>query len=361
MMTGMGKGLPPRVFEKHGRYYHVRADGQRRIWTPLTRVRDGMPALYRSLAEIENRAVVDDRMTSVIQRWMTDVMPRHSQKTQVDDTARCLVISAAFADFRADQVQASDASEFLRQYRDRPRTHNAYRAMLRELLRYSIELGYRQDQPMEHVRTLPTPARTRYITDCELRRIRRAACIGDDGRRTRSGTVVASLIEVAYLTGQRIGDLLALRWSPDPGDPDAPHVAADGLRFRPAKTRRATGAAVLIEWTPRLREVIERLRRGQAERLLKKRADQRKVSGYVFTTQDGGALTYSGASTAWKRAVKRAGVKDVHFHDLRAKALTDKDALHGRHAANVMGTHSTEAQTADYIRHRTTRRTAATR
>lgn len=31
MLTSMGRNLPPRVFIKSGRYYHVRADGKRRI------------------------------------------------------------------------------------------------------------------------------------------------------------------------------------------------------------------------------------------------------------------------------------------------------------------------------------------
>lgn len=33
MLTSMGRNLPPRVFIKSGRYYHVRADGKRRIWS----------------------------------------------------------------------------------------------------------------------------------------------------------------------------------------------------------------------------------------------------------------------------------------------------------------------------------------
>lgn len=41
-------------------------------------------------------------------------------------------------------------------------------------------------------------------------------------------------------------------------------------------------------------------------------------------------------------------------------ALTHKDARDGRREANVMGTHTTEGQTADYIRHKTPRSTKAT-
>lgn len=178
---------------------------------------------------------------------------------------------------------------------------------------------------------------------------------------TRGGQMLAALIDLAYLTGQRIGDLLELRWEPDPDDADAPHVTDAGLTFRPSKTRGKTGASVLIEWSPSLREVVSRIRVIQAERLLVRRAGQRVESGYLITAQDGKPLSYWGAASAWKRALKRAGVKNAHFHDLRAKALTDVEERSGMQAARTMGTHSTEQQTADYIRSKQTRKTGATR
>lgn len=353
--------LPRSVYLKGAAYYHVRADGKRRIWTRLSAARDGLPAMYAALAQLLASGVPDDRMPALCAAWQRDVMPRHAASTQRDETAMCRVIADSFAEFRVGQVQASDIAEFLAAFRDRPRTHNGYRGMLRELLRYAVERGLRTDNPVQHIRTLPTPARTRYITDSELRRIKIGGIYGDDGRRTRSGLMLAALIDLCYLTGQRIGDVLELRWQRDPDDPDAPHVAAQGLRFRPAKTRGRTGAAVLIEWTPSLRATVERIRALHAARLLKRRAEQRHVSGRLITGQDGKPLSYWGASSAWRRAVKRAGVRDVHLHDVRAKALTDTEARGGMQAARVMGAHSTEQQTADYVRARGGRSVKATR
>lgn len=108
---------------------------------------------------------------------------------------------------------------------------------------------------------------------------------------------------------------------------------------------------MLIEWTPKLRQVVARLKE-------LKRAD---ITAYMVTTQTGQPFTYSGASTAWKRAVKRAGVRGVTFHDLKAKALTDVDGERGIGEAQKMGGHSTQSQTADYVRHKTARKTGATR
>lgn len=131
--------------------------------------------------------------------------------------------------------------------------------------------------------------------------------------------------------------------------------------FRRPKVRQTTGASVLIEWTPRLSAAIERLRGMRAARLLRQRADQRIVSEYLFTTQAGTELSYSGAASAWKRAVRRAGVAAVMFRDIRAKALTDKEQREGMQQARRMGAHSTETQTADYVRRKSTPTTKATR
>lgn len=353
--------LPRGVFPKGRWYYRVRAEGAKRVWIKLSLIADGLPALFEALAKLMGAEQLDDRMPALIAAWKREVMPRHAPKTRADESRMLDVIADSLVEFKAGELQAPDASEFLAAFRDKPRSFNAYRGLLRELMRFAIEKGHRRDNPLAAIRTMPTPARTRYITDSELRRIKVGGIYGDDGKRTRSGLMLAALIDVAYLTGQRIGDLLELRWKRDPADPDAPHVSDAGLRFRPAKTRGRTGAAVTIGWTPALREVVDRIRALQAERLLKKRADQRKVSGLLFTSQDGTGYTYWGASSAWRRAVRRAGVKDCHFHDLRAKALTDVESKAGMQAARRMGSHATEGQTADYVRARAGHKVGATR
>lgn len=132
--------------------------------------------------------------------------------------------------------------------------------------------------PVTDIPTMTLKARTRYITDSELRRIKVAANHGEDGLRTRCGLMLCALIDMAYLTGQRIGDLLALEWE---------QVKEDGILFVPTKTEKSTGAAVLIEWTPRLLNVVERLRVVRRER--------RGFVPQIFTTQAGAAYTLLGS------------------------------------------------------------------
>lgn len=354
--------LPPRVYARSGRYYFVAIDGKRRIWHGLTLVRDGLPALYAALSALLSRDVQRERMPSLIAAWQKEVGARHSDKTRATNDSRLKVIAQAFADFSAEQVQAPDVAEFLAPFKGMARTHNQYRSLLRELMRFAIEKGLRADQPVGGViRTVTEKPRTRYLTDSEVRRIKVGAIYGDDGRPTRSGRMVAALIDVAYLTGQDIGMLLDLRWARDPDEPGAPYVDDAGLFFRRSKVEATTGAAVLIEWTPRLQDAVDRLKAMRAARLLKERAQQRIVCGWVFTTQSGTPLTYSAAASAWRRAAGRAGVKGAMFRDLRAKALTDKERRDGMAAARDMGQHATDSQTADYVRQRGGRKTRATR
>lgn len=353
--------LPPRVYAKGKWYYLVTSEGagtnRKRIWSKLTRTRDGIPVLYRKLADLAARDVAPDRMPALVNAWHEEVGVAHTTKTKANDNWVMNAISEAFADFTARDVRAPDCTDFLKTYRARPRSFNEMRAGLRELMRFAEEKDYREPgtNPVDSLKTLPVPARDRYIRDSELRRIKVGGIYGDDGKKTRSGLMLCALIDLAYLTGQRFSDLLNLRWSikaamDKDGNVVAPYISDKGMYFKPGKTQGSTGAKVLIEWTPRLQAVVERI----------KTIGRRNLT-HVVTTQEAQPYTYSGASTAWRRAVKRASVPNCHFNDIRAKALTDKEGDHGMQAARRMGAHSTEAQTADYVRHRKAQNTGATK
>lgn len=346
--------LPRGVFPKGKRYYLVTADGKKRIWHKLSKVNEGLPALYSSLAakkiELARPADGHGNMPALIAMWEREVMPAHAAKTQVDDLARGKVIADAFVEWMPEAMDAPGCSEFLAQWKAKPRTFNAYRGLIREYMRFAEEKGRRPagSNPIQSIRTMRVQARGRYITDSELRRIKVAAMRATDrhghAQDTRSGPMLCALIDMAYLTGQAIGDLLKLDWR---------QFGRDGITFARSKVEKTTGAKVTIRWTPKLRDVERRLKELRVER--------RAFGGRVFVRQDGRPYTYWGASSAWQRARVRAGITDCTFHDLKAKALTDKEDREGMREAQKMGQHSTEGQTADYVRHKTPRKTGATR
>lgn len=344
--------LPKRVFPKGRWYYLVTADGKRRVWTKLSKIAEGLPALYSALSAATAAATGVGKMPALIADWEREVMPAHAEKTRRDEQARGKVIAEAFAEFFPDQVETPDCSDFLAQFKAKPRTYNAYRAQLREYLRFAEEKGRRPagSNPTQSIRTMRTPPRDRYITDSELRRIKVAAM--RDGRRkaehtgetTRSGPMLCALIDMAYLTGQAVGDLVALEWR---------DITDAGIFFGRSKVAHSTQAKVTIQWTARLVDVVRRLRE------LRKR--RRAFGEAVFVRQDGKPLTYWGVASAWDRARRVAGVKGCTFHDIKAKALTDKEAREGMAPARKMGQHSTEQQTAAYVRRRSGNKVGATK
>ena len=342
----MTKGPVSGTQIKGGRYYLVVADGKARRWVALTMVKDGLPAFLRALADKRDAGASVYLMPALVADWQRKVMPKHAPHTQKMDVHYNALIAETFRDFRPAEVMPPDVMGLLELLQARPKTHNMVRAQIGELMRFAAETGHRPPgtNPVAELRTIRTPPRSRYITDSEVRRIKVAAIRGADGLDTRSGPMLCALIDMAYLTGQRIGDLLAMEWA---------QIGQDGIAFLPSKTSKSTGARLVVAWSPRLRDVVARLRRLRIER--------EAFTARVFTTQDGQPYTYSGAGTAWKRAVKRSGITGLTFNDLRAKAITDTDSSQGRAAANAKGAHSTEGQTMDYIRHKTARKTGATK
>jgi len=52
----------------------------------------------------------------------------------------------------------------------------------------------------------------------------------------------------------------------------------------------------------------------------------------------------------WRRLKVRAELIDIHFHDLRAKAVTDAKRKHGRDFARALAGHESGEMTDDYVR-----------
>jgi hypothetical protein len=350
--------LPPRVFQ-HGRWYRIAvARGSKREWHRLSLVADGLPALWRAFRAFDDSAQALYLMPALIADWQDAVLAHRSPKTQYDVGYMLRHVADAFAEFQPHEPQPTDCVQFLRAWAGQPRSHNKYRALLRELFRFAVERGHRAvgTNPVEGViRTLTERPRQRCPSTSEIRRAKIGCLYADDGTRTPSGLTMAVLIELAYLTGQDVGRLVCLREAAG-DDPNDPFLTPEGISFRRSKT----GGRVLIEWTPRLQAAVAAARRIKAERLLRLPAERRPRHPYLLTKQDGTPLNYEAVSNAWQRGIRRAGVRHFMLRDIRARALTDKDARDGRRAANIMGTHTTEGQTADYIRQHMPGRTRAT-
>lgn len=343
--------LPSRVYEKNGAWYFVDIN---RKWHKLCRVSDGLTRLYSELAAL-NRDVEDRQegtMPALIDAWLLAKLATYSAKTQEEYRRMATFIKSEFdAQWRVEDVEPKDVARFLdKHFEAKPNASNKYRALLSVMFAFAVRKGLRNVNPVSEVAGATEGKRDRYITDAELDEVRTAALVGNDDKPTPSGPPIVALIDLAYQTAQRIGDLLALNWS-DASD--------DGIMFHPAKTVNSSGVRMLIEMTPDLKATLDSVK-----------ADKVKSIGPVICTRAGGRFTYSGAQTAWKRACQRARqwyekrcaesgetpdpryLVGMHFHDLRAKALTDKRRLAGAEAAQALGGHTTAEMTAHYTKAR---------
>lgn len=107
---------------------------------------------------------------------------------------------------------------------------------------------------------------------------------------------------LAIWTGQRQGDLLSLTWS----SYDGTHI-----RLEQSKGKRK----VTVKVAKLLKVILDRKRAELAGK---------DISALtILTTERGTAWTSDGFRTSWGKAVKKAGVKGVTFHDLRGTFVTE--------------------------------------
>lgn len=308
--------MPRRVYLRHGAYYFVTLAGK---WIKLSRQSEGLPAMYRALASLTEQEATSDRMPAVLTRWLDSKRPEWADKTATDQERIADEMAEAFAEFSPADVTTPICAEYLRRYVATPRTHNLHRTMLRQVLAFAALEGLREGfNPIDNIPQKALKGRKRWVTDAELKLLKDAAL-----QQSRNGEALVQMIDLALLTGQRIGDLLGLRWQ---------DVTDAGIRVQQGKT----GERLLIEWTPALRAAIKACERGD------------KI-GHVLKTQSGTGYRYAGIRSAWVRACARAGLDDLNIHDLRGRAGMDKRDADGLEGAKDLLGHRSIRTTEHYV------------
>ncbi|MCA8482075.1 tyrosine-type recombinase/integrase [Burkholderia multivorans] len=290
-------------------------------------------------------------MPALIDDWMRKKLPAYAPKTRANYVKMIGLIRKEFGpQWLIEDVRPADVARFLdKHFHDKPSSSNKHKALLSLIFMHAVRRGLCDGNPAREVGAAKERKRDRYITDDELDAVRAAIVAGAD-YKTSSARSILCLVDLAYQTAQRIGDLLALNWQ---------NVSDEGISFHPSKTVNSSGVRLLIEMTPDLRETLDRARGGKVTAI-----------GPVICTHTGGRFTYIGAYSAWKRACERArstyekecakkGIEPnplyltgMHFHDLRAKALTDLKRQRGAAAAQSLAGHTTESMTAHYTKAR---------
>ena len=160
---------------------------------------------------------------------------------------------------------------------------------------------------------------------------------------------------LAVLTGMRRGELCGLKWD---------DVNLDGAQLRVLRTLQRIDGKGLVEGQPKTEksrrtialgqsavEVLRRVRAVQAENRLKL-GDIWQGKGYVFTNEDGTAISGERVSKDFAQIVRSARLPHLTLHGLRhtAASLMIAGGVHARTIADILG-HSTISTTMDIYGH----------
>jgi integrase len=171
-------------------------------------------------------------------------------------------------------------------YADTPRTADMGMQVLSRVCGYAIEQGKLTVNPCEGIKALYSADRAAIIwTDADIAGIKQAV-----------SPEVGNAIDLAAATGLRRGDLLRLSWS---------HVHEHEIVILTNKSGRRVEARIPLYAD--LRAVLARI-------------PKRAIT--ILTNSKGRAWTGDGLGSIIIEAKKKAGISDLHFHDLRGTAAT---------------------------------------
>ena len=297
--------LPPRMTARKGRNGTVRyyyGQGKLALGSDINKARI-------KWAELENGGIPSGtRYQQVSERWEKEELHKRAPKTQHGYLQALKQLYPAFKDFNLDQIQAQHVRQYLDR-RSKKIAANREIAVLSAIWNWAREVGLtNQPNPVNGVKRHKEHRREKYVTDVEYLTA-----------WEKASTEIQDAMDLAYLTGQRVGDVLKM----------VRQDIRDGALW---VRQNKTGARVGIRLEGELKNVMERI-------LTRPRTVQ---SIYLVCDVKGQKLTPGMFHKRWL-----ATGADWQFRDLRAKAATDAGNL--GHAQRLLG-HSTETTTAKIYR-----------
>lgn len=299
--------LPACVYLRHGAYWLVK-QGK---WTRLA-PRDDLAGALREYARTIKTGT--SGMAELIDQSIPVLVEGKSDATAKLYRLAARKLALMLADFAPAQVERRHVVEIVEGMAATPVMAARCVSVLRLVMARAVNLQIIERNPCADLPKRPTSRRTRRITLAEYE----AICAHASPR-------LAAAMALCAITGQRIGDVLALRR-------DA--LRAEGIRFRQAKT----DAELIVAWTPELRAAVEAAAALHGP----------VASLYVLPGLRGRALAHQPVWRDWKRACAASKVDGATLHDLRALAATEA-RRQGLDAQALLG-HATERMTLTYLR-----------
>ncbi|ETK22282.1 tyrosine-type recombinase/integrase [Pseudomonas sp. FH1] len=303
--------LPACMYQKHGAYYLVRKGKWLRLGTEF----QASLAEYAMLLDKRSLGGMPKLIDDALEHMRTRTKPALKPNTLKQYEAAAERLKENFADFEPREVLQRHVVALKLHMADTPNMSNRVISVLRAVFTYALEQQIVDSNPCIGVRRHLEHKRDRYITHGEFQ----AIC-------ANSSDNMRVIYEMCYLTGQRIGDVLAIRLA---------DISPEGIAFKQEKTN----ARLLVQMTPDLEDLVARAK-----------ALPRKIRGLtLFCSPRGGKpVHYSSVKDAFAISCKKAGVEDASLHDLRAKSLSDTDDQ--GNDAQKLGGHTDAKMTQRYLR-----------
>ena len=308
--------LPPRMHLSDGAYYYVTTTKPRR-WLPLGKDRT---AALVEWARIEGaqRPAETGTLKAAWQRYSSDVLPTKAARTQADNLKEADRLLAVFGAMSLDAITPQHVRQYL-DLRGQSAKIRATRekALLSHLFNKAREWGMTNaPNPCAGIKGW-SAKRDRYITDEEY-----AALYAQAVEPLRDA------LDLALLTGQRPADVLRM---------DRTMLRDGAIWVRQGKTGKKLRIAIEGE----LAAVIKRCQARAAQHAI--------ASIYLLNNERGQRYTAPMLREDFEQARAKAGLRDIQFRDLRAKAATDLDSL--ERAQGLLG-HANRAMTEHYTKDR---------
>lgn len=306
-MPRKARHLPPRMYKKHGAFYFV---DKRNKWHRLGETLDESLQAYAKRAA----AAPTGSMISLIDVAMPIICEGLAENTRKQYDAAALRLKTALVEFRPEDVKPKHVAEIKLAMRKTPNMANRVLSVLRSIFAYAVEQQLVEWNPCIGIKRFDERERDRYLEDDELAAI-----------RSHAPPRLQCMIDILYLTGQRVGDVIGLHRS---------QITDQGLAFRQQKGK----AKLVVVWSPELRAAVDTA--------LALHTNVKAMT--LFHSRRGGAPAYKTVKDQWDRARTLAGIPDATIHDVRAKSLTD--AENQGLDPQKLGGHASRQMTERYIR-----------
>jgi integrase len=259
----------------------------------------------------------------IAEEYRKEVIPVKGDRTQRDNGYELANLLAFFDDppVALDDIEPQHVNQYMRWRKKAPVRATREKALLSHIWNWARGQGYTaKANPCAGIEG-KAAGRKVSIEDADYAEILKHA-----------DAVLKDAMDLAYLTGQRPADVLKM----------TVHDVRDGVVH---VRQNKTGEPERIEVVGELKVVIDRI--------MARKAGYKIYSTRLIVNASGRPFGVNALSRRWRKAADAAGLHELQFRDLRAKAATDKaeQSKDIVQAQRLLG-HSSVRMTEHYIRSR---------